>query len=50
MAVEVAQPAEPNALNFPLFVTLHRCGGACNERPFDTKCQVKGRFILVGAV
>jgi len=46
VAVEVPQPEEQNALNFPMFVTLHRCGGACSERPFDTKCQAQGRSSL----
>ena len=46
VVVEVPQPVEQKALNFPMFVTLHRCGGACRERPFDTKCQAQGRSIL----
>lgn len=41
VVVEVPQPVEQKALNFPMFVTLHRCGGACRERPFDTKCQAQ---------
>ena len=34
VAVEVPQPVEQNALNFPMFVTLH------------TKCQAQGRSSL----
>lgn len=30
-----------NALHFPLFVTLHRCRGACSERPFETRCEAR---------
>lgn len=37
--VEVPQPREPNSLNFPLFVNLHRCRGACTDRPFETSCE-----------
>lgn len=40
-AVEVPQPEDKNALHFPLFVTLHRCRGACSERPFETRCEAR---------
>ena len=44
-AVEVPQPEDKNALHFPLFVTLHRCRGACSERPFETRCEARGMHI-----
>lgn len=44
-AVEVPQPEDKNALHFPLFVTLHRCRGACSERPFETRCEAQGMHI-----
>lgn len=45
VAIEVPQPARQDALYFPFFVTLHRCGGACNSRPFETKCEVQGKHV-----
>ena len=47
--VEVPQPADQNAFHFPFVVLLHRCGGACNDRPFETKCQAQGTgtFLLM---
>ena len=45
VAIEVPQPVRQDALYFPFFVTLHRCGGACNGRPFETKCEVQGKHV-----
>ena len=43
VVVEVPQSVEANTFYFPFFVRLHRCGGACNARPYDTICQPHGR-------
>ena len=43
--VEVPQPEDSSSFYFPFFVTLYRCGGACNERPFETSCQPEGRWL-----
>lgn len=43
VVVEVPQPVDSSSFYFPFSVTLHRCGGACNERPFETSCQPEGR-------
>ena len=45
VAVEVPQPKNRDAFYYPFFVTLHRCGGACSSRPFETKCQAQGTSI-----
>lgn len=42
--VELPQPEGSSSFYFPFFVTLHRCGGACNDRPFETSCQPEGRW------
>lgn len=39
--IEVPQPKYENAFYFPFFVTLHRCGGSCGARPFETSCQLQ---------
>lgn len=44
VVVEVPQPVDSSSFYFPFFVTLYRCGGACNERPFETSCQPEGRW------
>ena len=41
--IEVPQPKYENAFYFPFFVTLHRCGGSCGARPFETSCQLQGK-------
>ncbi|XP_022781318.1 balbiani ring protein 3-like isoform X2 [Stylophora pistillata] len=41
--IEVPQPKNENAFYFPFFVTLHRCGGSCNARPFETNCQLQAK-------
>lgn len=46
VVVEVPQPVDSSSFYFPFFVTLHRCGGACNERPFETSCQPEGKNDL----
>ena len=50
VVVEVPQPVQESTFYFPFFVTLHRCGGACNARPYDTTCQPQGRFIEMDVV
>lgn len=44
--VEVPQPVDSSSFYFPFFVTLYRCGGACNERPFETSCQPEDKEDL----
>ena len=44
VVVEVPQPVDPSTMHFPFFVKLYRCGGECNERPFETSCQPEGRW------
>jgi len=44
--VELPQPEGSSSFYFPFFVTLHRCGGACNDRPFETSCQPEGKEDL----
>ena len=43
VVVAVPQP-ELQGLHFPFYVTLHRCGGACQERPLTTRCIASGKL------